>query len=141
LAGTERAFPARGAFTRAREIKNAAALLRLAPGYGGLGMSLRETCAWAEASGIASLSEVLNAGKKVAVLVGAGARGAAPLLIEMATLLGAGVAKALLGKDVLPDDLPFVTGAIGLLALSQDDIEEPGGSSQVLPKPWRLIRM
>jgi len=60
-------------------------------------------------------AEVLNAGKKVAVLVGAGARGAAPQLIEIATLLGAGVAKALLGKDVLPDDLPFVTGAIGLL--------------------------
>jgi pyruvate dehydrogenase (quinone) len=59
--------------------------------------------------------EILNAGKKVAMLVGAGARGTAPLLIEMATLLGAGVAKALLGKDVLPDDLPFVTGAIGLL--------------------------
>jgi hypothetical protein len=48
---------ARGAFTRAREIKNAATLLRLALGYGGLGMSLRETCAWAEASGIASLSD------------------------------------------------------------------------------------
>jgi hypothetical protein len=48
---------ARGAFTRAREIKDAATLLRLALGYGGLGMSLRETCAWAEASGIASLSD------------------------------------------------------------------------------------
>ena len=46
----------RGAFTRAREIKNAEALLRLALAYGGLGMSLRETCAWAEAGGIASLS-------------------------------------------------------------------------------------
>ena len=49
------------------------------------------------------------------MLVGAGARGTAPLLIEIANLLGAGVAKALLGKDVLPDDRPFVTGAIGLL--------------------------
>src|SRR5450631_4367030 len=47
----------RGAFTRAREIKDAATLLRLALAYGGLGMSLRETCAWAEASGIASLSD------------------------------------------------------------------------------------
>jgi len=46
----------RGAFTRAREIKNAATLLRLALAYGGCGMSLRETCAWAEAGGIASLS-------------------------------------------------------------------------------------
>jgi len=47
---------AHGAFTRAREIKNAETLLRLALAYGGLGMSLRETCAWAEASEIASLS-------------------------------------------------------------------------------------
>lgn len=48
---------ARGAFTRAREIKNAATLLRLALAYGGVGMSLRETCAWAEAGGIAKLSD------------------------------------------------------------------------------------
>lgn len=60
-------------------------------------------------------AEVLNAGKRVAVLIGAGARRAADEVIEAADLLGAGVAKALLGKDVLPDDLPFVTGSIGLL--------------------------
>jgi pyruvate dehydrogenase (quinone) len=60
-------------------------------------------------------ADVLNAGSKVAMLVGAGARGAADEIIRVADLLGAGVAKALLGKDVLPDDLPFVTGAIGLL--------------------------
>ncbi|HEX5745392.1 MAG TPA: thiamine pyrophosphate-requiring protein [Archangium sp.] len=60
-------------------------------------------------------AEVLNAGKKVAMLVGAGALRAADELIEVADLLGAGVAKALLGKAVLPDALPFVTGAIGLL--------------------------
>src|SRR5258708_28498273 len=47
----------RGAFTRAREIKNAETLLRLALAYGGLGMSLRETCVWAEAGGIVSLSD------------------------------------------------------------------------------------
>src|ERR1700694_5872615 len=47
----------RGAFTRAREIKNAETLLRLALAYGGCGMSLRETCAWAEAGGIASLAD------------------------------------------------------------------------------------
>ena len=47
----------RGAFTRAREIKNAETLLRLALAYGGLGMSLRETCAWADAGGIVSLSD------------------------------------------------------------------------------------
>jgi hypothetical protein len=47
----------RGAFTRVREIKDAEMLLRLALAYGGLGMSLRETCAWAEAGGIVSLAD------------------------------------------------------------------------------------
>jgi pyruvate dehydrogenase (quinone) len=60
-------------------------------------------------------ADVLNSGERVAMLVGQGARGAAAEVLEVADLLGAGVAKALLGKDVLPDDLPFVTGAIGLL--------------------------
>ena len=58
---------------------------------------------------------VLNAGKKVAVLVGAGALHATDEVIEIADVLGAGVAKALLGKAAVPDDLPFVTGSIGLL--------------------------
>lgn len=48
---------ARGAFTRAREVKDAETLLRLALGYGACGMSLRETCAWAAAGGIATLSD------------------------------------------------------------------------------------
>jgi pyruvate dehydrogenase (quinone) len=60
-------------------------------------------------------ADLLNAGSKVAVLVGSGARGARVELEQVADLLGAGVAKALLGKDVLPDDLPYVTGSIGLL--------------------------
>ena len=60
-------------------------------------------------------AEILNAGQKVAMLVGQGARGAAEELTEVAELLGAGAAKALLGKDVVPDTLPWVTGAIGLL--------------------------
>ncbi|WP_433174462.1 thiamine pyrophosphate-requiring protein [Actinoallomurus sp. CA-150999] len=60
-------------------------------------------------------AEVLNAGEKVAILVGQGARGAAAEVRQVAELTGAGVAKALLGKDVLPDTLPYVTGAIGLL--------------------------
>ena len=60
-------------------------------------------------------AEVLNAGRKVAIVIGAGARDAADEVVAVAERLGAGVAKALLGKDVLPDDLPFVTGAIGLL--------------------------
>jgi pyruvate dehydrogenase (quinone) len=60
-------------------------------------------------------AEILNEGEKVAILIGQGARGAADEIEQVADLLGAGVAKALLGKDVLPDDLPYVTGAIGLL--------------------------
>ena len=60
-------------------------------------------------------AEVLNAGEKVAMLVGAGALQAVDEVLEVADLLGAGIAKALLGKAALPDDLPFVTGSIGLL--------------------------
>jgi pyruvate dehydrogenase (quinone) len=60
-------------------------------------------------------AEILNSGERVAILVGQGARGAEEELIELADRLGAGVAKALNGRDVLPDDLPFVTGPIGLL--------------------------
>jgi len=60
-------------------------------------------------------AEILNAGSKVAILVGAGALGAGAEVIQVADVLQAGVAKALLGKAVLPDALPFVTGSIGLL--------------------------
>ncbi|MDA0424207.1 thiamine pyrophosphate-requiring protein [Stutzerimonas frequens] len=60
-------------------------------------------------------AEVLNAGEKVAILVGAGALNATDQVIAVAEKLGAGVAKALLGKAALPDDLPWVTGSIGLL--------------------------
>ncbi|WP_312669203.1 thiamine pyrophosphate-requiring protein [Stutzerimonas nitrititolerans] len=60
-------------------------------------------------------AEVLNAGEKVAILVGAGALDATDEVVAVAERLGAGVAKALLGKAALPDDLPWVTGAIGLL--------------------------
>jgi pyruvate dehydrogenase (quinone) len=60
-------------------------------------------------------ADVLNAGKKVAILVGAGALHATDEVIAVADKLGAGAAKALLGKAALPDDLPWVTGSIGLL--------------------------
>ncbi|MBW7974734.1 thiamine pyrophosphate-requiring protein [Bradyrhizobium sp. BR 10289] len=60
-------------------------------------------------------AEVLNAGKKVAILVGAGALQATDEVIAVADRLSAGCAKALLGKAVLPDDLTWVTGSIGLL--------------------------
>ncbi|HET9101869.1 MAG TPA: thiamine pyrophosphate-requiring protein [Solirubrobacteraceae bacterium] len=60
-------------------------------------------------------AEVLNAGEKVAILIGQGAAGAADEIVQVAELLGGGVAKALNGRAALPDDLPFVTGCIGLL--------------------------
>jgi pyruvate dehydrogenase (quinone) len=60
-------------------------------------------------------ADVLNAGQKVAILVGAGALHATDEVIAVADKLQAGVAKALLGKAALPDELPWVTGSIGLL--------------------------
>jgi pyruvate dehydrogenase (quinone) len=78
-----------------------------------LGIDWPRTCPDGEAIG--RVADLLNAGNKVAMLVGQGARGARQEVTAVADLLGAGVAKALLGKDVLADTLPFVTGAIGLL--------------------------
>jgi pyruvate dehydrogenase (quinone) len=78
-------------------------------------LGLREATVVPSDADVRHAADILNAGEKVAILAGQGARGAAAELIEVADLLGAGVAKALLGKDVLPDDLPFVTGSIGLL--------------------------
>jgi pyruvate dehydrogenase (quinone) len=89
---------------------------------------------------------VLNAGKRVAMLVGAGALGATDEVIAVAQKLQAGVAKALLGKAAVPDDLPWVTGSIGLVGtrpswdLMQDcDTFFMIGSafpySEFLPKP------
>ncbi len=89
---------------------------------------------------------VLNAGKKVAMLVGAGTLGATDEVIAVAERLQAGIAKALLGKAAVPDDLPFVTGSLGLLGTkpSWDMMKECDtflmvGSafpySEFLPKP------
>ncbi|CAM5352360.1 thiamine pyrophosphate-requiring protein [Streptomyces griseorubiginosus] len=60
-------------------------------------------------------AEILNSGEKPAILIGQGAAGARAEVERVAEMLGAGVAKALLGKDVLSDELPYVTGSIGLL--------------------------
>jgi pyruvate dehydrogenase (quinone) len=68
-----------------------------------------------QAEDLQHAADVLNAGSKVAMLVGAGALNATDEVIEVADLLGAGIAKALLGKAAVPDDLPYVTGAIGML--------------------------
>jgi len=62
-----------------------------------------------------SAADILNAGEKVAMLVGQGAMHATDEVLAVADTLGAGVAKALLGKAAVPDDVPYVTGSIGLL--------------------------
>jgi pyruvate dehydrogenase (quinone) len=69
----------------------------------------------ADPDGVRRAAELINAGSKVAMLIGQGARDAADEVTQVAELTGAGVAKALLGKDVLSDELPWVTGSIGLL--------------------------
>jgi pyruvate dehydrogenase (quinone) len=91
-------------------------------------------------------AEVLNAGRKVAILAGAGALNATDELIAVAERLGAGIAKALLGKFAVPDELPYVTGSIGLLGTGPswelmndcDTLLMVGSSfpySEFLPKP------
>jgi pyruvate dehydrogenase (quinone) len=93
-------------------------------------------------------AEVLNSGEKVAILIGQGAAHAADEVIEVADLLGSGVARALNGRDAIPDDLPFVTGSIGLLGTKASDHMMSGcdtllmvGSSfpysEWLPEPGR----
>lgn len=73
-----------------------------------------------------SAAQLLNAGKKVAMLVGAGALGATAELEQAADLLGAPIIKALLGKAAVPDDSLFTTGGIGLLGTrpSEEALEE-----------------
>jgi pyruvate dehydrogenase (quinone) len=99
-----------------------------------------------EISGLRAAAEILNKGEKIAMLVGAGCLEATDEVIAVADKLGAGVAKALLGKAAVPDDLPFVTGGLGLLGtkpswdLMQDcDTLLMVGSafpySEFLPKP------
>lgn len=66
-------------------------------------------------------AEILNSGQRVAILAGAGALDATDEVIQTAEILGAGVAKALLGRAAIPDDLPFVTGQMGLLGTVPSD--------------------
>jgi pyruvate dehydrogenase (quinone) len=93
-------------------------------------------------------ADVLDAGEKVAVLVGQGARGAADEIERIADVLGCGVARALNGRDVVPDDAPWVTGSIGLLGTKPsaemmrgcDTLLMVGSSfpySEWLPEPGR----
>jgi pyruvate dehydrogenase (quinone) len=60
-------------------------------------------------------AEILNAGRKVAIIAGAGALHATDQVIAVAERLGAGIAKSLLGKGAVPDDHPLVTGSVGWL--------------------------
>ena len=91
-------------------------------------------------------ADILNEGKKVAILAGQGARHATDELEQTADALGAPIIKALLGKDCVPDDSPFTTGGIGLLGTkpSQEAMEDCDtllivGSSfpyiEFMPKP------
>ncbi len=66
-------------------------------------------------SQLQAAADILNAGEKVAMLVGQGALDATDEVIAVADTLGAGIAKALLGKAAVPDDIPYCTGSIGLL--------------------------
>ena len=79
------------------------------------GIGYTEPATVPEAPQLRQAADVLNAGERVAMLVGQGALGAERELMEIAELLGCGVAKALNGRAVLPDALPYVTGSIGLL--------------------------
>lgn len=74
-----------------------------------------------EAHELERAAQILNEGRKVAMLVGAGALQATEEVLATADLLGAGIAKALLGKAAVPDTLPFVTGSIGLLGTKPTD--------------------
>src|SRR5690349_3167777 len=91
-------------------------------------------------------ADVLNAGKRVAILAGRGALGATDALERTAELLGAPIVKPLLGKAAVPDDSPYTTGSIGLLGTRpSQDAREPcdtllmGGTSfpyiEFMPKP------
>ncbi len=81
--------------------------------HSGLGYSRPHTVPYDE--DLRRAAEILNAGERIALLIGAGTIGAATEVLAVAETLGAGIAKALLGKSALPDDLPFVTGTLGLL--------------------------
>ncbi len=79
------------------------------------GVGLDQSPVVPDPAALAHAAAVLNEGKRVAVLVGAGAIGAGDAVVAVAERLGAGVAKALLGKSAVPDTVPYCTGSIGVL--------------------------
>ncbi len=119
---------------------------KMTHGYTHTGVGFPGEAKVPEAGALQAAAAVLNAGRKVAILVGAGALEATDEVIAVADRLGAGVAKALLGKAALPDDLPYVTGSLGLLGTKPswdlmkgcDTLLMVGSSfpySEFLPKP------
>jgi len=119
---------------------------KMTHGYTHTGVGFPGEAKVPEAGALQAAAAVLNAGRKVAILVGAGALEATDAVIAVADRLGAGVAKALLGKAALPDDLPYVTGSLGLLGTKPswdlmkgcDTLLMVGSSfpySEFLPKP------
>jgi pyruvate dehydrogenase (quinone) len=124
----------------------------MAHGFTHTGIGLTVESHVPDMKGLQAAAEILNSGKKVAILAGAGALEATDELLEVADLLGAGIAKALLGKASVPDELPFVTGSLGLLGTkpSWDLMKEcdtflmVGSSfpySEFLPKPGQARGM
>jgi pyruvate dehydrogenase (quinone) len=112
------------------------------------GPGFRRGRAVPQESDVRAAAEILNAGERVAMLVGQGALHASDEVTQVAELLGCGVAKALLGKAVLPDELPWVTGSIGLLGtkpswdmmMECDTLLMVGSSfpySEFLPEPGK----
>jgi pyruvate dehydrogenase (quinone) len=81
--------------------------------FSGIGTTSKSLVPTSE--GLRQAADILNSGKRVAILAGAGALHATDELIATAEALGAGLAKALLGKAAVPDDLPFVTGSLGVI--------------------------
>ena len=79
------------------------------------GIGLDSSVVVPDAAALGRAADVLNAGERVAILIGAGALSATDEVIAIAERLRAGIAKAVLGKAAVPDDLPYCTGSIGLL--------------------------
>ncbi|EWH02870.1 thiamine pyrophosphate-binding protein [Halomonas sp. BC04] len=125
------------------------------------GVGYRFPCVVPEAADLDAAAEIINQGKRVAILAGAGVKHAVDELLQVAELTGAGIAKAILAKTMIADDLPRVTGSIGLLGTEASDkmmkacdtlllvgtrfpyvefLPEPGqrapSRSTSYPKPW-----
>src|SRR3954468_4528109 len=101
--------------------------------HSGIGIDLSPVVP--DAAGLRRAADVLNAGERVAMLVGAGALRATDEVIAVAERLGAGVAKALLGKAAVPDDVPFCTGSIGLLGTKASWDLMQGCRCRMSPQP------